>query len=269
MARPRPARSRPPADGSIGLGPIDVALAEGRPAYGCWISLGAPGVVEILGNSGFDWLLLDQQHSAVGPEALLELIRATNLTPASPIVRVPRNEPTLIEQALDSGAHGVMIPLVANRGEAERAVASVRYPPNGLRSIGGYRAQFSFGITRQAYLRAASAKLHVWAQIENQAGLESADQIAGVEGITGLFVGPQDLAASLGLRPEVEPDSVEFDDALKHLLEVSRRRRCPLGLLVSTRENTRRRSAEGFRLIAAAGDAGLLGQAAATTIGGL
>ncbi len=174
-------------------------LANGQPAIGCWLSLGSPGAAEILGRAGFDWLLIDQQHSAVGSDSLLDMIRAVNVSGSSPIVRVPRNEPQWFEQALDSGAHGVMVPMVSDRKAAEQAVMSARYPPHGLRSIGGYRAQFSFGLARDAYLLQAHQIIEVWVQIEDQRAVKHADAIANVPGVTGLFVGPQDLAASLGL----------------------------------------------------------------------
>jgi 4-hydroxy-2-oxoheptanedioate aldolase len=233
-------------------------LTAEEPVIGAWLSLGSPAAAEILGGAGFDWLLVDQQHSAVGPEMLLAMIRAINVTGCSPVVRVLRNEPAWINQALDSGAHGVMVPMVSDRRAAEEASMSARYPPLGQRSIGGYRAQYSFGMSRADYLAKSSEFVQVWVQIEDRLAVRNAEAIASVPGVTGLFVGPQDLAASLGLEPVLEPTAPAFQDALDHLLDVSVRSRRPLGILVPDRESAGRRLREGFRIVAISGDARIL-----------
>lgn len=237
-------------------------VVDQQPAFGCWLSLASPSVAEVLGHVGFSWLLIDQQHSPVGPELLVEMVRAVNVSGTSPVVRVARNEPQLFDQALDAGAHGVMVPMVSHEESARRAVRSAGYPPIGDRSIGGYRAQYSFDMARDAYLAQASSFLEVWVQIEDRTALENAEAIANVPGVTGLFIGPQDLAASLGLTPTLEPASREFEDALEHLLGVATRTGCPLGILVPDLASARRRAEQGFRIIAVSSDARIL------TIGG-
>lgn len=235
---------------------------------GCWLSLASPSAAEVLGHAGFDWLLIDQQHSPVGPSALHEMVRAVSSSGASPVVRVARNESWLFDQALDAGAHGVMVPMVSNDEAARVAVRSLRYPPDGQRSIGGYRAQYSFGITRDAYLEQATELIDLWVQIEDREALANAEAIAGVEGVTGLFVGPQDLAASLDLSPMLEPAAAEFEDALQHLLNVAGRTGCPLGILVADMESARRRIRQGFAIIAISSDARLLAGGGADLVAG-
>lgn len=234
---------------------------NGRPARGCWLSLGSTGAAEILGRAGFDWLLIDQQHSAVGPELLLEMVRAVNASGSSPMVRIPRNEPNWFDQALDAGAHGVMVPMISDQPSAERAVASARYPPHGSRSIGGYRAQYSFAIPREEYLHEAGAMIELWMQIEDREAVKNADAIANVPGVTGLFVGPQDLAADLGLSPVIEPNDERFEDALERLLQVSARSGRPLGILTSDADSAERRVQQGFEIVAISSDARILASA--------
>lgn len=237
---------------------VRVVAGTSRPAIGTWLSLGSSGAAEILGRAGFDWLLIDQQHSAVGPETLLAMIRAINGTRTSPIVRIPTNEPMWFDQALDSGAHGVMVPMISDEESARHAVHSARYPPSGRRSIGGYRAQFSFDVDRGEYLSQASDVVEVWLQIEDPRAVENASAIAAVPGVTGLFVGPQDLAASLGLEPSLEPTAQAFQDALDQLLAVSKDSNVPLGILVPDVGSAERRIGQGFRIIAISSDARLL-----------
>jgi 2-keto-3-deoxy-L-rhamnonate aldolase RhmA len=189
------------------------------------------------------------------------MIRAINVTGCSPVVRVPRNEPVWIDQALDSGAHGVMVPMVSDQRSAMQAATSTRYPPVGMRSIGGYRAQFSFGIGREDYLAKSSELVELWVQIEDRQAVQNAKAIAGVPGVTGLFVGPQDLAASLGLEPAIEPPAPAFQEALDHLLDVSARSGCPLGILSPDRDSAERRIRQGFRIVAISGDARILANA--------
>lgn len=243
-----------------------VVAGTGRPAIGTWLSLGSSGAAEILGRAGFDWLLIDQQHSAVGPETLLAMIRAINVAGTSPIVRIPKNEPIWFDQALDSGAHGVMVPMISDEESARQAVSSARYPPSGRRSIGGYRAQFSFDVDRGEYLSQASDVVEVWLQIEDARAVENASAIAAVGGVTGLFVGPQDLAASLGLEPSLEASAPAFQDAVNHLLTVAKQSGVPLGILVPDVRSAQRRIDQGFRIVAVSSDARLLATGGAALV---
>lgn len=245
---------------------VRVVAGSGRPAIGTWLSLGSAGAAEILGRAGFDWLLIDQQHSAVGPETLLGMIRAINLTGRSPIVRIPKNEPNWFDQALDSGAHGVMVPMISDEESARQAVSSAQYPPSGDRSIGGYRAQFSFDVDRDHYLSQSSDAVELWLQIEDARAVENASAIAAVPGVTGLFVGPQDLAASLGLEPSLQPSEPAFQDALDHLLTVTKHSGVPLGILVPDVQSAERRIDQGFRILAVSSDARLLASGAAALV---
>lgn len=186
------------------------------------------------------------------------MIRAINLTGTSPIVRIPTNEPIWFDQALDSGAHGVMVPMISDEESAHQAVVSARYPPSGRRSIGGYRAQFAFNVDRSEYLSQASEVVEVWLQIEDWRAVENASAIAAVGGVTGLFVGPQDLAASLGLEPSLEPTAPAFQDALDHLLRVAQHSGVPLGILVPDVPSAERRISQGFRIVAVSTDARIL-----------
>lgn len=186
------------------------------------------------------------------------MIRAVNASGSSPMVRIPRNEPVWVEQALDSGAHGVMVPMVSDSTAAERAVRSARYPPRGSRSIGGYRAQYSFGVPREEYLEKADGMIELWMQIEDRTAIRNAEAIANVPGVTGLFVGPQDLAADFAFRPLLDPNERGFEDALEQLLRVSSQSGCPLGILTADRASAERRVRQGFKIVAISSDARIL-----------
>jgi 4-hydroxy-2-oxoheptanedioate aldolase len=232
-------------------------LKTGRPALGTWLSLAAPNVADVLGRCGFDWLLIDGQHSPVGPAEAFELARTVASTGASPVVRVGGLDAGAFNQALDAGAHGLMVPSVATPEEAARAVALATYPPRGERSIGGYRAQHAFGITRADYL-ALGAPALVAIQIESGLAVKRLDEILAVEGVDVCFVGPQDLAASLGLMPRLDSTEPAYQAALDAIIAAAVRRGTALGILTGTLEGAIELRQRGFTMIAISTDARLL-----------
>lgn len=232
------------------------ALHGGGAAIGTWLSLASTGSAEILSHAGFDWLLIDQQHTAIGPAETLDLVRAVGLGAASPVVRIPVNAPGAFDQALDSGAHALMVPGVETPEEAEQAVALSRYPPAGRRSIGGYRAQYSFGLARSEYVRSGPSILVL--QIEHIRGVERIGEIVRTPGVDAYFVGPQDLSASMGLEASLAQSDRSFEEALRRVREACTAAGVPLGILVPDVDAARARLAEGFRLLAVTTDAAIL-----------
>lgn len=176
------------------------ALATGARCTGAWLFSGSAAAAEILGLQGFDALAIDQEHSPSGPESTIAQMRAIGAAgPATILVRVPDGESRTIKLALDSGAEGIIVPAVESADEARAIVAACRYPPGGRRGA-HYTVSRAADWGRKSgdYLRTYSAELLIIAMIESERGLNAAPDIAGVEGIDMLFLGPLDLTASLG-----------------------------------------------------------------------
>lgn len=173
------------------------ALKEGRPQFGYWLSLASPLATEAIASLGFDWVLIDTEHSPVEVAGLVSLLQAAGNGTAHPIVRPAWNDPVLIKRILDIGATTLLLPFVQSADEARAAVASTRYPPDGIRGVAGATRASQFG-TAKDYLQNANANICCIAQIESRAAVACVDEIASVDGIDAVFIGPSDLAASLG-----------------------------------------------------------------------
>jgi 4-hydroxy-2-oxoheptanedioate aldolase len=167
--------------------------ARGEPAYAAVIRLGSPWVAEVFAKSGLDVVWVDEQHGFNPEHLLVPMLQAMNGTDATPIVRVPVNDPVEIGRVLDAGAEGVIVPLVESVAEAEAAVAATRYMPDGVRSHGGLRLKFMPGGIRRETICIV--------MVESVAGLDHVEEIAAVDGVDGMFIGPNDISLSLGLPP--------------------------------------------------------------------
>jgi 4-hydroxy-2-oxoheptanedioate aldolase len=186
-------------------------LAEGRPALGCWNAIPNPMVAEMLGHCGFDAILLDYEHGVGDMSTAVNSMIAVQSTPATALMRVPDDDPAIIKRVLDMGIEGVMIPSVDTPEQAERAVAACKYPPRGRRgsALGGIRAS-RYGMDQDKYQHWTETELLVILQIESVAGVDAIPEIAAVEGVDMLFIGPQDLSGSAGrLRGYDEPAFIE------------------------------------------------------------
>ncbi|GLJ80885.1 HpcH/HpaI aldolase family protein [Microbacterium imperiale] len=185
------------------------ALAQAdRPLAGMWVCSGSPLVAEICAGAGLDWILIDMEHSPNGLESVLAQLQATAASPVTTLVRVPTADPVVIKQVLDLGAQNVIVPMVSSVAEAEAAVRAVRYPPRGVRGVGSALARSARWNRVDDYLADADEHVSLVVQIETATAVEAAAGIAAVDGVDGVFVGPSDLAASMGLlgqqpHPEV------------------------------------------------------------------
>ena len=175
---------------------------------GSWITFSDPAIAEIMAKSGFDWLVVDMEHSALSMNQAQEIIRIINLCNVIPLVRVMENNPNLIKRFMDIGAHGVIIPMVNSKSDAERAVNAVKYHPMGTRGVGLSRAQ-NYSLDLDSYQKWNQENSIVIVQIEHIQGVENIKSIMDVDGIDGLIVGPYDLSASLGHPGEFEHPSVQ------------------------------------------------------------
>jgi 4-hydroxy-2-oxoheptanedioate aldolase len=186
----------------------DALAAADRPLAGMWVCSGSPLVAEICAGAGLDWLLVDMEHSPNGLESVLAQLQAVAAYPVSPLVRVPVGDIVTIKQVLDLGAQNLLVPMVSSPDEARAVVAAVRYPPRGRRGVGSALARSARWNRIDGYLENADQHLSLFVQIETAAGVAAAAELAAVHGVDGVFVGPSDLAASMGLlgqqsHPEV------------------------------------------------------------------
>jgi 4-hydroxy-2-oxoheptanedioate aldolase len=189
------------------------ALAEGRQQIGLWCTLSHHLAVELEAGAGFDWLLLDSEHSPNDLESLVPQLQAVAPYHTTPVVRVPWNEMVNIKRVLDIGAQSLLLPYVQDADEARAAVAATRYPPAGVRGVAGTTRATRFGRVKD-YARRAQDELCVLVQVETEAALRHVEAIAAVEGVDGIFIGPADLHASMGYtgetaNPQVVPKIVE------------------------------------------------------------
>ncbi len=197
---------------------------------GTFINLGSSLTTEMAGCAGFDWLLLDHEHGPGGDETLLHQLQAASATPAAAIVRIADNEPVRFKRVLDVGAAGVMVPWVNTASEARAAVASMRFPPRGIRGVAKLNRACSFGLDFEEYYARSHEWLVTMAQIESPEGVKQAEEIAAVDGVDVLFVGPSDLTSSLGIAGQL--DHPLFRDALKRVAAAARGAGKACGILI-------------------------------------
>src|SRR3954468_1212747 len=183
------------------------ALAAKKTQIGLWMTLTSPVATEVVAGAGFDWFLLDMEHSANDLPEIVSQLRAAEGGTAEPIVRVPWNEPIAVKRVLDQGARSLLFPFVQSAEEARRAVAATRYPPNGIRGVAGVSRATRYGRIPDYFARAHN-EICVLVQIETIRAVSAIDEIAAVDGVDGIFIGPADLSADYGhpndwTRPEI------------------------------------------------------------------
>jgi 2-keto-3-deoxy-L-rhamnonate aldolase RhmA len=184
---------------------------------GSWITLGHPAIAEIMASAGFDWLVVDLEHSVIDLEVAGDLIRTIDLCGAAPLVRLTSNDQNQIKRVMDAGAHGIIVPMVNTPEEALRAVAATRYAPVGSRGVGLARAQ-GYGANFQNYLKWQSEGPVIIVQIEHKDAVDELEAILKVPGIDGFIVGPYDLSCSMGIAGQFE--QAEFVHTIKRIHEI-------------------------------------------------
>ncbi len=177
--------------------PVKQKLKEGRPSVGTWLSLGSITAARFMARMGFDWLTVDIEHSLVGIETAVHMFATIADAGCTALARVPSNRHDHIKRVLDNGAHGIVVPMVNSREEALAAVSAVKYPPIGTRSVGGSVHAMNFQATATDYYARASDEILIVLQCEHIDAVRNADSIFSVPGIDAIFVGPNDLAASM------------------------------------------------------------------------
>ena len=235
------------------------ALREGRHLLGLWNAIPGPTAVEIAASAGFDWLVIDGEHGPIGPHDVLPALQAAAAYPGtSAVVRPAANDPVTIKRLLDMGAQTLLIPMVSSAAEAAAAVAATRYAPEGVRGLAGIQRASRWGRVPDYAARAADA-LCVLVQVETRAGLDDLEAIAATPGVDGVFIGPADLAASLGHA--ADPDHPEVRDAIAGAIERLRAAGTPAGILATDPAAARAMMAAGTAFTAVGVDAMVLARA--------
>ncbi|MDH6593327.1 4-hydroxy-2-oxoheptanedioate aldolase [Variovorax sp. TBS-050B] len=234
------------------------ALAAKIPQIGIWSTLPDPYISELLAGAGFDWMLLDAEHTPGDPTTMLRQlqgVQAERDRPTSAVVRPPWNDPVLIKQYLDIGAQTLLLPFVQTREEAEAAVAATRYAPHGIRGMGGTVRATRFG-RDTSYVAEAANEICVLVQVETAEALEQLEAIANVDGVDGVFIGPGDLSASLGVPGQVNHPTVRaaIDKAIARILACGK---AP-GILMNDEPRARELLELGALFVAVANDQLLL-----------
>jgi 2-dehydro-3-deoxyglucarate aldolase len=242
---------------------IKRTLREGGVSIGSWMSIGHVSIAEILAGAGYDWVVIETEHTAIDVSEVLRLLIAVDAAGSVPLVRLAAVDPTQAKAVMDSGAAGVLVPMVNTRADAETAVRSVKYPPQGFRGVGVARAQ-GYGQRLDEYLRTANDDSLVVVQIEHVDAVNAIDDILSVPGIDATFIGPYDLSSSMGLPGQLDhPDVVA---AMDRVLERTIARGIAAGVHIvraeTAAEDLRGRIAQGYRFIAVGSDLFLLGHVA-------
>ncbi|WP_318386093.1 2-dehydro-3-deoxyglucarate aldolase [Enterobacter sp.] len=230
------------------------ALAAHQIQIGCWSALANPITTEVLGLAGFDWLLLDGEHAPNDITTFVPQLMALKGSPSAPVVRVPTNDPVVIKRLLDIGFYNFLIPFVETEEEAVLAVASTRYPPEGIRGVSVSHRANMFG-TVPDYFAQSNKNISILVQIESQAGVDNLDAILSTDGIDAVFVGPSDLAASLGyLGNAAHP---EVQRTIQHIFARAKAHGKPSGILAPVEADARRYLEWGATVVAVGSDLGV------------
>ncbi|MDO8671726.1 MAG: aldolase/citrate lyase family protein [Dehalococcoidia bacterium] len=235
-----------------------------KPATAGWLMTADAYVVEAMANAGFDALVLDMQHGmGIGVERAVACLQAISTTDTVPMVRVPWNEPAHIQYVLDAGAYGVIVPLVNTREEAQKAAGASRYAPLGYRSVGPNRARFYGG---HDYFDHANDEIICLVMIEHIEAVGRVEEIAGTPGIDGFYIGPSDLAVTMGLRPGMDNTDPRHVEACQRVLDAAKTKGLVAGIHCGGAAEALRRFEQGFQFCPIATDIGLVASGAAAAI---
>lgn len=230
-------------------------LLEKQRLIGCWASLASPISTEVLGYAGFDWLLLDGEHAPNDFQTFLTQLLALKDSTSAAVVRPQWNDPVLLKRLLDLGVYNFLMPFIESAEQARAAVAATRYPPRGIRGIAVAQRSNRYGYV-QEYFERIDDNISVQVQIESRAGVEAVREIAAVDGVDGLFIGPSDLSASLGHFGN--PRHPEVQAAMQRVLDAAQAHGKPVGILSGVEEETQRYLQLGMTCVAVGMDVVLL-----------
>jgi len=244
---------------------VKAILKKGGISVGSWMSMGHESIAEIMSAAGFDWIVIDLEHSVIDIGKLHSLIIAIESNGSVPLARLTSNDSSLAKRVMDAGAYGLIIPMVNSADDARLAVASIKYPPYGRRSVGIARAH-GYGPRFDDYVKIANDESILIIQIEHIEGVRNIEEILSVEGIDGLLIGPYDLSGSLGVPGELNHPKVE--EAKRVVLEAANKRNIAAGIHVvyPSIDEFKKCLEEGYRFIAFGADILFLGESCRASV---
>ncbi len=246
---------------------IRTKLAAGQKVVNGWCSIASTQVAELMAHQGYDSITIDLQHGAMHFETAFGMLQAISTTNATPMVRVPWNEPGLIMKLLDAGAYGVICPMINTANEAESFVEACCYPPGGTRSFGPNRAvQYSQSQSGAEYAKAADAEILRLVMIETQAALQNLSEILAIERLDGVYVGPGDLSLALGATPTMAPSDTEVLNAMSEIKNAAHQAGKIAAVHTDGPSTARKRFSEGFDLCTLQNDVRLLIEGASAQV---
>lgn len=249
--------------------PVKRLLRAGKPAVGTWLSLGSITAARFLARSGLDWVCVDIEHSLVGIETATHIFASVADAGGVALARVPAGKHDHIKRVLDNGGHGIIVPMVCSRQEAEECVAACLYPPKGTRSVGGSTHSLNWNATPTDYYAKANDEVAIILQCEHIDAVRKFDEIYSVKGIDAVFVGPNDLAATMCGPHGTPPLPEEFKQALADILAAGKRIGVPVGIHTFSVEDAKMRIAEGWQFIAVSSELKFMTDGAKAVVDGL
>ena len=232
-------------------------LISGQAARGCWLGVPSPFSARLLARLPLDWLVVDAEHAPIDGQTLSLMVAAIlEANGPAPLVRIAQSTPQNIKQALDTGAYGIIAPMINTAEEARQVVAWSRFPPQGVRSFGSFYAALGFGQSMGEYLHTANEQVLVGIQIESETAIANLDEIFAVKGIDLVFVGPIDLSISLGVEPFTGTSDPAFQRALNLVIESAKPHRLPLGIYCANGKIADERIRQGFQFVNVSSDTG-------------
>jgi 2-dehydro-3-deoxyglucarate aldolase len=229
-------------------------LLAGKKLIGCWASLASHITTEILGYAGFDWLLIDGEHAPNDFQSFITQLMALKDSPSAPVVRPQWAEPVMIKRLLDIGFYNFLMPFVESGEQARAVVAATRYPPQGIRGVGTAHRSNRYGYAPDYFAR-INDNISVMVQIESVKALNNIDDIASVDGVDGLFIGPSDLSAGIGHFGQ--PTHPEVQQAMETIVKSAKAHGKPTGILAPIEKDARHYLEMGMSFVAVGGDVGL------------
>lgn len=240
--------------------PVKQLLKENKKVLGAWLQMASPYAAEIFAKAGVDVLMVDMEHAPNDPLTLLEQLRAMGRFDAVPFARAPWNDLVTIKRMLDVGLYGLLIPYVNTKQEAENAVRACKYPPQGMRGIAPSPRAGGFGMNAQNYLAHANDEIVVMTAVETGAAVENLDEILEVEGLDGIFIGPMDLATSMGHF--CDPSAPEVQQAIRTIEQKVFASGKFLATVAGSFDKAKALYDKGYSMVVAFADGGTLGRVA-------
>jgi 4-hydroxy-2-oxoheptanedioate aldolase len=238
-------------------------IAEGTRVVGGWVAIPSAFSTEIYAAQGWDSVTLDMQHGSLDINDVVPLLQAICASDATPLARVPWNDPAHIMRVLDAGAYGIICPMINTKAEAEALVRAGRYPPMGERSFGPFRAAQYGGAD---YWQHANEEVLLFAMTETREAVNNLDEILSVKGLNGVYVGPSDLSLSLGKTPTLDPSDKEVLAAMATIVEKTRKRGLIAGVHTDGPKTALKRYEEGYQMCTILNDVRLLAMGAAQAV---